>query len=436
MLRQCLNIYVFLLVSPFALGAEDAPSNTAAQPSQVAALSGSSGLKSQVTSETTISPITAPIPQPVPVNQTLQQALDQIELLESSRGPYDAALSEQLVSLGVGYQQQGQHELAIEAFKRAMHIDRIHEGLYNLNQAPVFERLIESYVALGDWDEANDRHHHLYWLHRRNFGKDDPRMLPVLDKLSNWHINAFTTKGNVYYDHLINAQSIYNMAVEIIDDHYGTYDLRLIDELRGVVLSNYYLARFATEQPYAGSAFNVSTTNNYAEKKEQLARYVQNSYYSGKKAIDRMMSIYQHNPESKPTEATKARVELGDWYMLFNRPQSALEEYQSAYNEATSHSDSEALTLFDHPVALPAIPNLETKVLDNNAPHAYVLVGFDVSKSGRAYNIEILEAHPEDNNRIQNQVRQSLKAAKFRPRFENGEPVATAQLRQRYIFPE
>jgi len=59
-----------------------------------------------------------------------------------------------------------------------------------------------------------------------------------------------------------------------------------------------------------------------------------------------------------------------------------------------------------------------------------------VTSYGRAKNVNILESFPDDQMRLRSRVRRSLKAAKFRPRFENGEAVLTETLRHRYLFPE
>ncbi len=445
MMRNYLSIYPVVVACFLQSAVADniaSPTNlAAAQPANLAtARPEASPSEFSNTNETVIQPLGVKPQEQQQPDKTLSEFLHNIEQLESEKGPYDAQLSEQLEGLGVSYQQHGNHAEAIEAFKRAMHIHRIHEGLYNMNQAPIFERLIESHIALGEWDEANDRHQYLYWLNRRNFGQNDPRMLPIIDKLGSWHLNAFTLKGGGYADHLINANNLYKMAIEIIDEHYGETDLKLIHELRGITISNYYLASYTQQQSSKMPTFAMASSNNNSseDQRNKLQQYVQNSYYTGKAAIDRMQTIYEENPEAPPGAAIKAQVELGDWYMLFNRSHSAINEYQAAYDKASHEglSEQERNELFGHPRALPDMPMLQTKVINNNEPHDYVLVKFNVSSYGRATDIEILESHPEEDVRIRSRVRDSLKHAKFRPRLEDGKPVDTVNITQRYIFPK
>ena len=85
--------------------------------------------------------------------------------LESRHGPYASGLAEQLLGLGVAYQSQGLHSQAVDIFKRGVHISRINSGLYNADQIPLLQRLINSLVAAGDYDTADERQYYLYRVH-------------------------------------------------------------------------------------------------------------------------------------------------------------------------------------------------------------------------------------------------------------------------------
>lgn len=364
---------------------------------------------------------------------------DAIAEIEQAYGPYDSNLPQHLMSLGLIYQGGGQHDEAAEVFERAMHVQRIGGGLYDLNQVPILEKLIETNVARGSWEDASNNHQHLYWLHKRNFGEDDPRMLPVIDKLSNWHLNAYAVDTNSgLFQHLISAHNLFSMAVSIIDTNFGGSDLRLVNALRGLTISNYYLATFNIGSKSSSFESSFGDQNASNNEKAQLQQYIINSYNSGKKAIHRMMEVYSGNPDSPATAKVSTQIELGDWNLLFGRWHSAMDIYQEAYNELAASEETSRFTeeFFGHPKALPDLPflkgNLDT--IDNGM--AYVLVNFAVSEHGRAKNIEILESFPEDNVRIRSRVKKSLRAAKFRPRFADGLPAETAGLTHRYVFPD
>lgn len=364
--------------------------------------------------------------------------LDAIADVEQAYGPYHSDLSEHLTGLGINYQVRGRHDEASEVFKRAMHVSRVSEGLYSLNQVPILERLIESNVSSGDWESASENHYYLYWLHRRNFGEDDPRMLPVITKLSNWHLNAYALDvGNGLFQHLINAHNLYSLAVNIIDTSYGQNDLRLVGALKGLTVSNYYLATYQASNARRmefDAGFSSAKAN--ADERARLDQYILNSYSSGKRAIDRMRHVYASNPDAPEEAAVKAQIQLADWNLMFNRWHTAIDMYQNAYDTLAASPDSHPMTeeFFGRPVALPDLPLLKGNLDTTNDANEYVLVSFDVTENGRASNIEIIEALPEDSTRNRSRVRKALKSTKFRPRFENGAPITTEKLTHRYVF--
>lgn len=364
--------------------------------------------------------------------------LDAIAEIEDSFGPYDKNLSQHLMGLGINYQNRGRHEEAVDIFKRAMHVSRISDGLYSLSQIPMLEHLIESGVASGDWESANDSHQYLYWLYRRNYGENDPRMLPAITKLSNWHLNAYALDaGSGLFEHLISAHNLYNMAISIITRAYGEYDLRLVGALKGLTVSNYYLATYqATAAHRADFETGFTNSRTRMDEKARLDQYILNSYSSGKAAISRIRDVYASNPQVPEDAEVVAQIQLADWNLLFNRWHTAMELYQSAYDSLLTSPNGKSLAdeYFSRPVALPDLPLLKSNLDTAEEGNEYVLVSFDVSRNGHARNIEVIESFPEDDVRNRSQVRKALKQTKFRPRFADGVPTDTKQLMHRYVF--
>nr|WP_255771608.1 hypothetical protein [Microbulbifer guangxiensis] len=362
---------------------------------------------------------------------------ERIEEMEAQYGAYGAGIDEQLVGLATALQRNGAHEEAISEFRRAMLINRVNEGLYSLNQVPMIENMIESQIALNQWEDANDNQQYLYWLHARNYGENDPRMLPVIDSLSRWHLQAYKEeKGGTLFEHLISATDLYSLAVDIITNNFGANDLRLVEALRGLKATNYYLATYKGEpqEPVVVNANFGGGPDMDAARRTKLDHYKLNSFSSGKQAIARIVDVYQKNPQSPPAASAKAKVELGDWYMMFNKWHSARETYGEAYQALWDNgaTNQEIDAIFGRPAALPALPMLEED--RQGLADAYVTVSYDVTAFGKVRNIEILHAEPADDVGMRSRVRNALKRAKFRPRFENGEPVETTGIVQRFVF--
>lgn len=373
------------------------------------------------------------------LNHQERNFLDAIAEVENQYGPYHSHLPQHLMGLGINYQNRGQHEEAEEIFRRAMHVSRISEGLYSLAQLPMLERLIETTVAQGDWTDANDTHQYLFWLYKRNFDDRDPRMLPALLKLSGWHLNAYSLDdATKRFEHLLNAHLLYELTADLITASYGPSDLQLVEALRGLTVTNYYLASY---QPAAKPEieFDTGPNKNRSDFDEKIRQdhLILKSYSSGKDAIARIYEVYSSNPDAPPGAKFSAQVQLADWNLLFNRWQTALEQYQAAYRSmaATDEGRVKADEFFSRPVALPDLPLLKSSIgTTTDEQTEYVVVRFDVTPNGSTQNIEILETFPEDDTRNRTQVRRALKNAKFRPRFDHGAPVPTQQLVQRYVF--
>lgn len=364
--------------------------------------------------------------------------LEAIRDLEGQFGPYHPELSEQLNRLGTHYQQQGLHQEANEAFQRAMHLARINEGLYSLNQVTALEGIIATSIAKHDWEQVNDSYQYLYWLHLRNYDAQDPNMLPILDKLGDWHINAYMLNlGNGFLQHLINAHNTYSSAASIITTHFGPHDLRLVETLRGVMLSNYLLAthQYSSE---SNSSFEASFNERTRQSDELLRQeqFILKSFYNGKSAINQMQQALTDNPDTPPNELYHAQVELGDWYMMFNRPNTAIEVYRQVIHDLNQKEDGEKTLheLFDQPVALPDISITDLITQGDNEANIYIDATFDVTESGRAVNIEITKSVPEESIRFRSKVKESLKATKFRPKFIDGEPVRSELVKRQYVF--
>lgn len=374
-----------------------------------------------------------------------------IARLEAEQGAWGQGLAEQLSGLGKTYQLRGHHRDAIEVFDRAIHVSRINNGLYDLTQVPIVESMLESLKARGLWEQVHERHQYLYWLHKRNFGAEDPRMLPVIDRLGKWYINDYALNPDRrMMDQLVDAHDLFEHAVNIITGTYGQLDLRLIEPLRGLVMSNWFFANYrgetqttVVERDQFGRTISMNQVSFPDDQQtNQLMRYLRNNYADGKHAIERMVDIYGNSPDAPPGAAAQAKIELGDWEQLWQRNQAASDLYREAYDEliANDATRKQAEQIFGRPVALPDLDlvesDLEQPASEGEAaePMHYVLVSFDVDHLGRAEHINIRDAQPADKREYRTRVKRTLESTRFRPRLVDGEPVATRGLTQKYVF--
>ena len=395
------------------------------------------------------------------IEQNIKKYQEAVLETESTSGAYGDKLWEELVGLATAQQNAGRYQAAVASLNQALHVNRVNHGLHNLEQEPIINLLIKNNTALHDWKALEQNYQYLYWLYRRVYGENDMRLLPGINRIGLWHLKAYSTgkTANPFAD-LLAAQSMYNDAVHIIEINRGENDPEMIPPLNGIMLTNYLMAIHASGTDNAEalrSSFNMSNQpfsrcddfsfyrrnplfdgcsgsmgmNNDERDRQQIIIL---SYHEGKKALKRTIDIYKNNPALPAVEHAMAYIRLGDWYMLFNRPSAASSEYTKAY---VLLNNTDAVTrekLFGTPKQL---PELQYTPVDDNKPKPdgkYVLVSMDVSKNGRVRNIQVVESQPPNDKNLIYLATRSLRQTRFRPRIENGKPVATTGYKKMIVF--
>jgi len=171
---------------------------------------------------------------------TRQQQL--VEALEIRYGAYDVRLKEALKGLGFRLKKAGQLEAASAAYKRALHISRINEGLYNESQLTLVDRLIEVDQQQARWDRVDDHFAYLEHLYRKLYPLDDPRLEQGLRKVVAWHFDAsnFNLNGN-RLEHLRKAHGLLKLRLQVAELTLSGED-PLFDSLQeNIARSEYYL---------------------------------------------------------------------------------------------------------------------------------------------------------------------------------------------------
>ncbi len=140
-----------------------------------------------------------------------------INEIEASKGVFDYAMIAELIGFGFHLQEQQNHQAAANAFKRALHIIRINDGLYSTKQLPVIDLLIESNTVAQEWKQVADSYDMMYWLYRRNYSKEDPQQLNALKRIRRWNMESFGKDTGRSLDQLfVNAERLYEQAAKIM----------------------------------------------------------------------------------------------------------------------------------------------------------------------------------------------------------------------------
>lgn len=367
--------------------------------------------------------------------------------IELNGGVWDRQLIEELTALGNLQQQQGYHPDAIETFGRAIHVNRIDTGLHTLEQIPAVERLIESYMALGDWEQADLYYNYLFYVQQKAYGPNDPRIIPVLDSLAKWNIQAFNFGyGDALGMRLSTAMILFSAAARMVGTHYGPGDGRYVSYMEELANSAYLVARNPQLMVEVGRPEYRSMQQLLRDKLNESGSATPAGYGSGERAL---LAIVRHYSEREDavSELATALTNLADWYLLFDRRRAAITRYSQAWEilAASENGENELQRLFAQVVPLPTFAShavnfggvdLAVKRESGENSFAFVDFVFDVTENGAVRSIRMLTEQTGRNATLLGRVRRQLRNSKFRPVIEEGQPVRSQgnHLRYRYWY--
>lgn len=360
--------------------------------------------------------------------RTLETALERIE---DDYGIWDQRNVTALTELGAVQAALGRIDEAIGSYEQALHVNRVNQGLHDLTQLDILDDLTELSVAARNWEQANQLQEYAFYVQQRQYGPGSSRLVPGLYRLAHWYRRT----GAVFQ-----ARALYEHALEVLEASYGPDDVRLIDALQGIALT-YRLERYpiaTLAQRDQENAFTFSTGAQPGDISLADARTAVNRYGEGEQALARIVEIHDANPDAVAREKAEALLDLGDWYLIFDKWSSAFDVYARARHllAADGWDEARIAGLFNEPMPLvfplPDPPSPPSYASSATEQRGFVDLVYDVTDRGRVSAVDVVAAEPE--GLMDFRTRKAIKAARFRPRFEAGEPVATNDIQYRHSF--
>jgi tetratricopeptide (TPR) repeat protein len=387
---------------------------------------------------------------------SIEHSQSVIERIESQQGAYGNDLSQELLSIGLTYQKHGKHNEAIKALKRALHLKRINEGLYSTTQIPIIKKLIDSLSVKNKWALVDNRYAYLKWLYAQNYEPEAIETLSINLLMAKWYLKSYSLQRleKPIVD-LMNSYSAYSRALNFMNKQYGEVDYRLISTLHNITLVNYLIAvsympdestyvtndRGMSNQSNSFSSGNQVTSNivvikkeNQVNKKVKHLKYL--SFKTGVSFIKKELGIYQKQKIINHLKIVNTKLKLADWYLMYGKREAAMLLYQQAYLYLKSNEKSSKIVneIFGQPISLPNFPNMKSNASTkppskkSSEKENYVLASMDITRFGKAENIEIVSTNPESKSaRIK--VIKSLRGAQFRPKFTDGNSILVEKVK-------
>ncbi|MDM3870737.1 tetratricopeptide repeat protein [Porticoccus sp. W117] len=373
----------------------------------------------------------------------IEQYQEAIDELEAHYGAYDIGLAEPLRGLGEALQANGEHQDAIDIFKRGLHVRRVNDGISSISQEPLLRLLNSSYQAVGNVGAVATNYQRQLDLYRSHHGNSSPKLLPLQLEAARWHRGQYIqTRNKEAFAHLTEAIRLITNA-SAIDSQQK--DSLTIERLNSEIENHYYLIdhfqRFAPRPPadyvrfqsrnfrprYRDESrfeYQIAYDNHLRRETARLTKRYQREQIDS--AVSKALATYNrlsrlHQSNQEPLLQANSLVQQGDWLILFgNSPQQAHSLYRKSWQLLTDNNQLEERTsLFGEPHLLP--------VFDTPDPANFTTIAkvkMDIDLNGKARNITVLETQPDEKS-VARKAQRQLRDARFRSRLDNGEPTTS-----------
>jgi TonB family protein len=360
-----------------------------------------------------------------------------VQTVEQHAGAASAKLLDPLRGLGYTLAASNRHKEAVPPLERALLIDRRSYGLYDVGQQNVLRQLAESLVKTGRTADAERHVNYLMQLGERAYGRRDPRQVPILSFAAAWHADV----GD-----FIGARAIYRHAIMLVDQKLGPNDPAAVEPLRALA------GTYTQELYYSTLGFRTQSRERMptdADGSNNDAKQINPKYLNseGEKALDRAVKILELQPPTAHDTLVATLIQSGDWYQIKHMTEKALPYYRrAAALNATLVSAAEAPDAGSTAAPEPSPLSFPVRVYYPSPSHAgrtvtlpadqvderFVEVQFTVTDEGDVSNAKITGS--TGTPREVSDALTAIRAARFRPKFVNGEPVETTGMTNREVF--
>ena len=274
--------------------------------------------------------------------------------MQDNLGPMDSRLIEPIEQLADQLMLLNQFEEAHDLLDRAMQIARIEDGLYTDIQRPLLSKKIRNFANRGDWDAARENMEHLYWLYTEKSRFIDQELIDDLVELSRFHLRALAEDASFYQGYHFNRSAeIRWIALAVAQTLWSETDKRLVpmiyEQLRQLHLQTVAL--------WNGGPASYQLRKVGPGLDAMRGRYDVNEtfYLSGLGLINSLYGIFASGESPDAEALAMTNVYLGDWHILYDKPEEATETYRLAYEEMLAAGVDESLVneLWDQPMVIP-----------------------------------------------------------------------------------
>ena len=349
-----------------------------------------------------------------------------VSAIEEDFSGFDPRLVDALIELGKSMHAIGHNNDALGVLERAQHVSRVTDGLYSLEQLKSIDVIAAVLSDLNRWADAIKAKEYALYLVQHQYPGDSMEMVEQLNDLASWYESV---------GHVFGARQAYERAAVIIDARVNPDDPKRAEALRRLARS-YRLERFPVHRIRDDEQrFEVDPGAPDLLGSERRVGML-NRFAPGENALKESIRIYQRQQPVATAATAATLVELGDWYLLFNKFDLAMASYREARAQLALQPDQQ-VALFAAPAPVyfrpPAAP--PRPAVDAIPEYrGFVELTFDVSERGDVANVQVISAVPEQL--LTDQLLEAMRRARFRPTLDaSGNAVASSGAHFRFEFP-
>ena len=348
-----------------------------------------------------------------------------LRLAEQQGGLQSERVLAPLLGLGNTLAASGHHQEAVPHLQRALAIERSTYGLFDLRQQDTLKTLAASLTALNRVPEAQDLMLYRVRAAEKAYGEGNPKVIPMLCELGDWFAENLMS---------LEARMTFQTALNIVGASPFLNDPIVVEPLRGIARTR-MRAQSYPESPLRPHESLVVRYNHMGVPLAGPRELNQ----EGEDALQRAVRIVEADPNASTTQTRiETLIQMGDWYQIKKSAREALPYYQRASQliHATPSLPGAAATALDIPVRVyyptPPIVAYVPVVAPEDTRFHHVQVEFTVAADGSVRDARIVNHDTRD--RYARDVLDAVRAARFRPKFVDGQPVATSQIIYREVF--
>jgi TonB family protein len=344
----------------------------------------------------------------------------------------DAAVAE-----GSKLAEAGHYEEAVPVLQRALAMQRAQYGLFDIRQQDTLKLLATSLTALNRLPEAKELLIYRVRVAEKTYGEGDLKNVPAVSDLGEW----FSETGKSP-----EARLTFQMAFDIVATKRSPRDVMLVEPLRGIARTHMRRASYPETWLYPPEPLGCTSANVFElmelcfpPRVDSDGRRMSRKLDSeGEQALQRALGILESDIGSPIDARVETLIQLGDWHQIKKSPREAMSYYQRALQliRTTPSLPRSTAAAFDVPLRVsyptPQIVAYVPTVAPEEVQSHSVQIEFTVRADGSVADARI--AAQDTRDRYARDVLDAVKASRFRPKFVDGQAVATTGVGYREVF--